>query len=152
MPISEEASGKKRLVVKKLFARQQHEGFGAVVRRSIGRFELRYFDPFLVLDEFSGEPSFFCLSLLASFKPNLSEIANRTSLKLAVSAPAGFPDHPHRGWFWFTAYSTRSFTRCVCVYMIFLFLFNILSIHEDIATIFHLRLTFIFLLLTNNFA
>ncbi|KAF2593393.1 hypothetical protein F2Q70_00042685 [Brassica cretica] len=69
MPISEEASGKKRLVVKKLFARQQHEGFGAVVRRSIGRFELRYFDPFLVLDEFS------------------------------VTAPAGFPDHPHRGWF-----------------------------------------------------
>ncbi|KAJ4917681.1 Pirin-like protein [Raphanus sativus] len=68
MPISEEASGKKRLVVKKLFARQQHEGFGAVVRRSIGRFELRYFDPFLVLDEFS------------------------------VSAPAGFPDHPHRGF------------------------------------------------------
>ncbi|CAF2055038.1 hypothetical protein Bca4012_098004 [Brassica carinata] len=68
MPISEEASGKKRLVVKKLFARQQHEGFGAVVRRSIGRFELRYFDPFLVLDEFS------------------------------VTAPAGFPDHPHRGF------------------------------------------------------
>ncbi|KAL1220509.1 Pirin-like protein [Cardamine amara subsp. amara] len=72
MPISEKSSGKnninKRLVVKKLFARQQHEGFGAVVRRSIGRFELRYFDPFLVLDEFS------------------------------VSAPAGFPDHPHRGF------------------------------------------------------
>ncbi|KAJ0229902.1 Pirin-like protein [Hirschfeldia incana] len=68
MPISEEASGKKRLVVKKLFARQQHEGFGAVVRRSIGRFELRYFDPFLVLDEFSA------------------------------TAPAGFPDHPHRGF------------------------------------------------------
>ncbi|WZY96987.1 hypothetical protein YC2023_069316 [Brassica napus] len=68
MPISEEASGKRRLVVKKLFARQQHEGFGAVVRRSIGRFELRYFDPFLVLDEFS------------------------------VTAPAGFPDHPHRGF------------------------------------------------------
>ncbi|CAH8325195.1 unnamed protein product [Eruca vesicaria subsp. sativa] len=68
MPIPEEVSGKKRLVVKKLFARQQHEGFGAVVRRSIGRFELRYFDPFLVLDEFS------------------------------VTAPAGFPDHPHRGF------------------------------------------------------
>ena len=64
MPISEEASGKKRLVVKKLFARQQHEGFGAVVRRSIGRFELRYFDPFLVLDEFSGYFFFFYLFLL----------------------------------------------------------------------------------------
>ncbi|CAH2036349.1 unnamed protein product [Thlaspi arvense] len=74
MPILEKSSGNlnninnKRLVVKKLFARQQHEGFGAVVRRSIGRFELRYFDPFLVLDEFS------------------------------VSSPSGFPDHPHRGF------------------------------------------------------
>lgn len=57
-----------RLVVRKFLARPQHEGVGAVVRRSIGRFELKYFDPFLVLDEFS------------------------------VSAPAGFPDHPHRGF------------------------------------------------------
>ncbi|XP_009794317.1 pirin-like protein At1g50590 [Nicotiana tabacum] len=57
-----------RSVVRKFLARPQHEGLGAVVRRSIGRFELRYFDPFLVLDEFS------------------------------VSAPAGFPDHPHRGF------------------------------------------------------
>ncbi|CAD6224444.1 unnamed protein product [Miscanthus lutarioriparius] len=59
---------KPRQVVRKFLARPQHEGVGAVVRRSIGRFELRYFDPFLVLDEFS------------------------------VSAPAGFPDHPHRGF------------------------------------------------------
>ncbi|CAJ1963987.1 unnamed protein product [Sphenostylis stenocarpa] len=57
-----------RLVAKKFLARPQHEGVGAVVRRSIGRFELKYFDPFLVLDEFS------------------------------VTAPAGFPDHPHRGF------------------------------------------------------
>ncbi|KAL3821091.1 hypothetical protein ACJIZ3_006996 [Penstemon smallii] len=57
-----------RPVVKKFLARPQHEGVGAVVRRSIGRYELKYFDPFLVLDEFS------------------------------VSAPAGFPDHPHRGF------------------------------------------------------
>ncbi|TYH30433.1 hypothetical protein ES288_A01G094900v1 [Gossypium darwinii] len=57
-----------RLVVRKFLARPQPEGVGAVVRRSIGRFELRYFDPFLVLDEFS------------------------------VTAPAGFPDHPHRGF------------------------------------------------------
>ncbi|KAF7815954.1 pirin-like protein [Senna tora] len=53
---------------RKFLARPQHEGVGAVVRRSIGRFELKYFDPFLVLDEFS------------------------------VTAPAGFPDHPHRGF------------------------------------------------------
>jgi hypothetical protein len=57
-----------RIVVKKFLAKPQHEGVGAVVRRSIGRFELRYFDPFLLLDEFS------------------------------VTAPAGFPDHPHRGF------------------------------------------------------
>ncbi|CAL5335593.1 unnamed protein product [Camellia sinensis] len=57
-----------RLVVRKFLARPQHEGVGAIVRRSIGRFELKYFDPFLVLDEFS------------------------------VSAPAGFPDHPQRGF------------------------------------------------------
>ncbi|KAJ4811173.1 Pirin-like protein [Rhynchospora pubera] len=59
---------KPRHIVRKFQARPQHEGVGAVVRRSIGRFELRYFDPFLVLDEFS------------------------------VAAPAGFPDHPHRGF------------------------------------------------------
>ncbi|KAK9155394.1 hypothetical protein Sjap_002874 [Stephania japonica] len=58
----------RRVVVKKFLARPQSEGDGAVVRRSIGRFELKYFDPFLLLDEFS------------------------------VSAPAGFPDHPHRGF------------------------------------------------------
>ncbi|XP_058218845.1 pirin-like protein [Rhododendron vialii] len=57
-----------RLVVRKFLARPQHEGDGAIVRRSIGRFELKYFDPFLLLDEFS------------------------------VSAPSGFPDHPHRGF------------------------------------------------------
>ncbi|KAG2682478.1 hypothetical protein I3843_11G193700 [Carya illinoinensis] len=57
-----------RLVERKFLARPQHEGAGAIVRRSIGRFELKYFDPFLVLDEFS------------------------------VTAPAGFPDHPHRGF------------------------------------------------------
>ncbi|KAJ8542857.1 hypothetical protein K7X08_005380 [Anisodus acutangulus] len=57
-----------RSIARIFLARPQQEGLGAVVRRSIGRFELRYFDPFLVLDEFS------------------------------VSAPAGFPDHPHRGF------------------------------------------------------
>ncbi|KAI5432909.1 pirin-like protein [Lathyrus oleraceus] len=57
-----------RLVTRKFLAKPQREGVGAVVRRSIGRFELKYFDPFLLLDEFS------------------------------VAAPAGFPDHPHRGF------------------------------------------------------
>ncbi|KAK4356777.1 hypothetical protein RND71_022387 [Anisodus tanguticus] len=57
-----------RLVVKKILARAQNEGDGAVVRRSIGRPELQNLDPFLMLDEFN------------------------------VSPPAGFPDHPHRGF------------------------------------------------------
>ncbi|OVA01650.1 Pirin [Macleaya cordata] len=57
---------KSRLVVKKVLAKPQHEGEGAIVRRSIGRMELKSLDPFLMLDEFS------------------------------VSPPAGFPDHPHR--------------------------------------------------------
>ncbi|XP_072527358.1 pirin isoform X1 [Salminus brasiliensis] len=47
---------------------EQSEGVGAKVRRSIGRRELKNLDPFLMLDEFR------------------------------VSKPAGFPDHPHRGF------------------------------------------------------
>ncbi|KAF6161934.1 hypothetical protein GIB67_014136 [Kingdonia uniflora] len=66
--MSVNAQQEPRLVVKKLRASPQHEGDGAVVRRSLGMSELRYFDPFLLLDEFS------------------------------ISAPAGFPDHPHRGF------------------------------------------------------
>ncbi|XP_051118315.1 pirin-like protein [Andrographis paniculata] len=57
-----------RLVAKKILAKSQSEGVGAVVRRSIGRPELKSLDPFLMLDEF------------------------------AVCPPAGFPDHPHRGF------------------------------------------------------
>lgn len=57
-----------RLVLKKVSPRLQREGVGATVRRSIGTHELRNFDPFLMLDEFE------------------------------VTPPAGFPDHPHRGF------------------------------------------------------
>jgi hypothetical protein len=56
-----------RPVIKKVFAKLQKEGDGAVVRRGISRSEQKLLDPFLMLDEFS------------------------------VSPPAGFPDHPHRG-------------------------------------------------------
>lgn len=48
-------------------AKEQAEGAGAVVRRSIGTPKLRNFSPFLMLDHFSIRPG------------------------------AGFPDHPHRG-------------------------------------------------------
>ncbi|MED6124881.1 hypothetical protein PIB30_063137 [Stylosanthes scabra] len=57
-----------RLVLKKVLAKSQREGDGAIVRRGIGRSELKNLDPFLMLDHFS------------------------------VSAPGGFPDHPHRGF------------------------------------------------------
>lgn len=57
-----------RTVDKKILSKEQDEGVGARVRRSIGRPELRQFDPFLMLDEFKA------------------------------GKPAGFPDHPHRGF------------------------------------------------------
>ncbi|KAI8929426.1 RmlC-like cupin domain-containing protein [Entophlyctis helioformis] len=55
-------------VVQTVLSREQAEGLGARVRRSIGTYELRNLDPFLMLDEFN------------------------------VKEPAGFPDHPHRGF------------------------------------------------------
>ncbi|XP_069617150.1 pirin [Ranitomeya imitator] len=57
-----------RKVTKVVLSVEQSEGVGARVRRSIGRSELRNLDPFLMLDEFKG------------------------------GKPAGFPDHPHRGF------------------------------------------------------
>ncbi|KAK2853829.1 hypothetical protein Q5P01_006490 [Channa striata] len=57
-----------RKVQRTVLSVEQSEGVGARVRRSIGRKELRNLDPFLMLDEFK------------------------------VSKPAGFPDHPHRGF------------------------------------------------------
>jgi len=57
-----------RTVKQKVLSVEQSEGVGARVRRSIGGSKLRNFDPFLMLDEFK------------------------------VGKPAGFPDHPHRGF------------------------------------------------------
>ncbi|KAG1713543.1 hypothetical protein DVH05_001330 [Phytophthora capsici] len=57
-----------RRVAFKFLAREQPEGVGATVRRSVGSRKLPNFDPFLVLDE------------------------------ATVGLPAGFPDHPHRGF------------------------------------------------------
>ncbi|KAM3431602.1 hypothetical protein MY4824_007023 [Beauveria thailandica] len=61
------ASAIPRTVRKAILAREQSEGQGARVRRSIGTPALRNFTPFLMLDHFSIKPG------------------------------AGFPDHPHRG-------------------------------------------------------
>jgi len=57
-----------RKVALRIESKEQSEGVGARVRRSIGGHQLRNFDPFLLLDEFR------------------------------VGEPAGFPDHPHRGF------------------------------------------------------
>ncbi|TMW65577.1 hypothetical protein Poli38472_008219 [Pythium oligandrum] len=57
-----------RQVAFKFEAREQGEGAGAIVRRSVGSRQLRNFDPFLMLDDFN------------------------------VGLPGGFPDHPHRGF------------------------------------------------------
>ncbi|KAK9731183.1 RNA pol II transcription cofactor, partial [Basidiobolus ranarum] len=57
-----------RHITKAVLSIAKAEGVGATVRRSIGTSALRNFDPFLMLDEFMVEP------------------------------PAGFPDHPHRGF------------------------------------------------------
>ncbi|KAF9090891.1 hypothetical protein BGX23_005625, partial [Mortierella sp. AD031] len=57
-----------RSITKSILSREQSEGVGARVRRSIGRPELRNHDPFLMLDEFN------------------------------VDKNGGFPDHPHRGF------------------------------------------------------
>jgi len=56
-----------RLIRTTILAREQSEGAGATVRRSIGTPRLRHLTPFLMLDHFN------------------------------VSPGAGFPDHPHRG-------------------------------------------------------
>ncbi|VVT54666.1 uncharacterized protein SAPINGB_P004190 [Magnusiomyces paraingens] len=56
-----------RSILKSIPAREQAEGVGARVRRSIGTAAMRNFTPFLMLDHFK------------------------------VSPDAGFPDHPHRG-------------------------------------------------------
>lgn len=57
-----------RTIARVVEAKEQSEGDGARVRRSVGGPELRNMDPFLLLDEFRVRP------------------------------PAGFPNHPHRGF------------------------------------------------------
>jgi len=59
-----------RGIIKIVLSVEQSEGRGARVRRSIGRPELKNFDPFLLLDEF----------------------------KSPTKPLSGFPDHPHRGF------------------------------------------------------
>eukprot|EP00644_Phytophthora_capsici_P012041 jgi/Phyca11/106487/e_gw1.12.254.1 len=62
------SSFKSRKVAKSFHSVEMSDGDGAVVHRSIGSSHLPRLDPFLILDEFS------------------------------LAEPAGFPDHPHRGF------------------------------------------------------
>eukprot|EP01089_Gocevia_fonbrunei_P018704 TRINITY_DN6403_c0_g4_i2.p1 TRINITY_DN6403_c0_g4~~TRINITY_DN6403_c0_g4_i2.p1 ORF type:complete len:276 (-),score=65.95 TRINITY_DN6403_c0_g4_i2:82-909(-) len=59
---------KPRNIVKTVKAQETKDGDGAFIKRSIGTTKLDTLDPFLMLDEFF------------------------------VTPPAGFPDHPHRGF------------------------------------------------------
>lgn len=63
-----ESKNKSRSVASIVKAKETKEGVGAVVKRSIGTKELDSIDPFLMLDEAYVQP------------------------------PAGFPNHPHRGF------------------------------------------------------
>lgn len=64
MPVVEQPRPLERVVT----AREQQDGVGARVRRSIGSTSLERLDPFLLLDHFRVKP------------------------------PGGFPEHPHRGF------------------------------------------------------
>ena len=60
---------------------------GARVRRSIGRPELRNFDPFLMV---------ICLRTTYHIITAVRVFAVLQLDEFRVAAPAGFPDHPHR--------------------------------------------------------
>ena len=60
---------KSRCITKSFESIEQPEGMNARVRRSIGRRDCGYLDPFLMLDEMKG-----------------------------LGGNSGFPDHPHRGF------------------------------------------------------
>eukprot|EP00241_Pyramimonas_parkeae_P019477 CAMPEP_0114289414 /NCGR_PEP_ID=MMETSP0059-20121206/7360_1 /TAXON_ID=36894 /ORGANISM="Pyramimonas parkeae, Strain CCMP726" /LENGTH=313 /DNA_ID=CAMNT_0001410683 /DNA_START=152 /DNA_END=1093 /DNA_ORIENTATION=- len=70
-----------RAILKSIESREQSEGAGARVRRAIGGASLPRLDPFLMMDEFN------------------------------VGLPAGFPDHPHRGFETVTYMLNGTFTH-----------------------------------------
>lgn len=119
-----------RLVTKKVLAKHQREGDGAVVRRCIGRClfkvfplslpflgcflfffslwvhfffggfrsELKSLDPFLMMDDFTGM-GFICHFHSLGFFSSINPLMDHCCINVfAVSPPAGFPDHPHRGY------------------------------------------------------
>ncbi|KAK3204779.1 hypothetical protein Dsin_018825 [Dipteronia sinensis] len=90
------AFNRPRMVAKKVLAKTQHEGDGAVVRRGIGRYSFYYYSyqifPFMAT---------FVIWVLDNliFRADLKNLDPFLMLDdFSVSPPAGFPDHPHRGF------------------------------------------------------
>lgn len=84
------------------------------------RFELKYFDPFLVLDEFSGGHLCIFLCFLIWITKNIvvNLVLYSKNMKfwnIAVTAPAGFPDHPHRGLPIGSSVSFMFFNDLICL-------------------------------------
>ncbi|KAL9651249.1 hypothetical protein ABK040_006250 [Willaertia magna] len=69
-------------ILQKIVGKETSEGVGAKVIRTIGGSKISYHDPFLLLDEFH------------------------------VNKPAGFPDHPHRGFETITYMLDGAFEHC----------------------------------------
>ncbi|GLJ26729.1 hypothetical protein SUGI_0520720 [Cryptomeria japonica] len=101
---------KPRFVAEKVLAREHDKGDGAIVRRTIGRYPLLLikffwtaFHPFIYLIKF------FVLDI-----PELKFLDLFLILdEVTVSAPAGFPDHPHIG-FETATYMLEKFSKRIC--------------------------------------
>lgn len=157
-----------RSVVRKFLARPQSEGVGAIVRRSIGRWEkkkkkthmflflvamkwMRIWDGFAwmgscVVSGLSWDtlirfllwmnsqvgysvsfPLFFSVFIwyvVTLFTEVFFLFFMLMVLCTAVTAPAGFPDHPHRGLIFLRKFILLDYTRRLRWIWLFCFLFN----------------------------
>ena len=94
---------------------EQAEGVGARVRRSIGRKEVRSTTNNLIeLSKFSLKMlNCYFVIILYIFLLQLRNLDPFLMLdEFKVSKPAGFPDHPHRGFETVRSHSIASFGNC----------------------------------------